>query len=250
LWDAGVIYPDLPSLSGPQAANAYRAEKMVTLYVGFSGAFNYWDTALDTDPEFREDVIVPFSHDGKGKAAHHLTNTSSLWVLKSGRPERIGELPGIIDFRGAPFGSEELLLRNWGAKDVDWVYTDRGNPVQTKQGVADMTIPWTLGTASLPPAGATGVIFNSNYPDHTRAFYEMQKKILPLGVRDPTDGLYSPTNGQKATILLKQVTDKVSDIIYGREPMSAFDGIVQDWRRNGGDQIRREYEEALQSAKT
>jgi putative aldouronate transport system substrate-binding protein len=249
LWDAGVMYPDLPSITGPQAAAAFRSEKMVTLWVGLSGVFNYWDTALDIDPDFREDVIPPFSHDGRGKGRHYLTNNNNLWVLKNASPERIRELLGVINYLGAPFGSEEYLLRNWGAKDVDWVFNDKGNPVPTKQGVADMTIPWTLGTASLPPAGTTGVIFNSTYPDHTRAAYEMQKKIMPLGVKNPVEGLYSPTSGQKATVLLKQVTDRISDIVYGRESMSAYDQIVQDWRRNGGDQIRREYEEALQQSR-
>jgi hypothetical protein len=34
--------------------------------------------------------------------------------------------------------------------------------------------------------------------------------------------------------------------MFGREPLSSFDGVVKQWRTNGGDTIRAELEQALQ----
>ena len=39
--------------------------------------------------------------------------------------------------------------------------------------------------------------------------------------------------------------DGITDIVAGRRPLGDFDQLVKDWRNNGGDQIRHEYEQAL-----
>ncbi len=41
--------------------------------------------------------------------------------------------------------------------------------------------------------------------------------------------------------------DRLNAIISGREPLSAFDGYVKDWRSRGGDQIRKEFEAELKA---
>jgi putative aldouronate transport system substrate-binding protein len=40
-------------------------------------------------------------------------------------------------------------------------------------------------------------------------------------------------------------TDRLISFVTGREPLSAWDQFVRDWRGRGGEQIRKEYEEAL-----
>jgi putative aldouronate transport system substrate-binding protein len=42
----------------------------------------------------------------------------------------------------------------------------------------------------------------------------------------------------------------MNDILFGRQPVGTFDDLVKDWRANGGDTIRAEYEKAFQDAKT
>ncbi len=39
--------------------------------------------------------------------------------------------------------------------------------------------------------------------------------------------------------------DRATAIITGREPASALDAAIRDWRSRGGDQIRKEFEQAL-----
>lgn len=39
--------------------------------------------------------------------------------------------------------------------------------------------------------------------------------------------------------------DALNDLIAGRRPMADYDGAVKDYLDNGGEQIRREYLQAL-----
>jgi putative aldouronate transport system substrate-binding protein len=58
--------------------------------------------------------------------------------------------------------------------------------------------------------------------------------------------LYSPTNGSKGGPLNQAFQDGLTDLVAGRRPFSDYDQLVSDWRSGGGDQIRAEYEQALQ----
>jgi hypothetical protein len=48
--------------------------------------------------------------------------------------------------------------------------------------------------------------------------------------------------------LNQPLTDGLYNIIFGRENIGTLDGVVKQWRTNGGDQIRAELERALQDA--
>jgi putative aldouronate transport system substrate-binding protein len=46
-------------------------------------------------------------------------------------------------------------------------------------------------------------------------------------------------------VLDRLIQDRLTAIIGGREPMSDYDQMVKDWQSQGGDQVRKELEEAL-----
>jgi len=79
----------------------------------------------------------------------------------------------------------------------------------------------------------------------SRAAHELEHMLLPAGVTDPAWGLYSPTLGSKGPVINRAVVDGVTDIVAGRRPLSDFDGIVQEWLSNGGEQIRKELTDAM-----
>ena len=71
---------------------------------------------------------------------------------------------------------------------------------------------------------------------------------LAIGIKSPTVGLYSNTYAQKGSTLNRAFNDGINRILYGRASVSSLDDLAQSWRTNGGDQIRAEYEQALQQA--
>ncbi len=66
-----------------------------------------------------------------------------------------------------------------------------------------------------------------------------------VGVSDPSIGLYSNTNAAKGNQLNQAVTDGLTEIVKGTQPLTAFDQVVRDWRSTGGDQIRAELEQSF-----
>ena len=71
-------------------------------------------------------------------------------------------------------------------------------------------------------------------------------KALQVGVASPVAGLFSNTASQKSALLNQPLTDGLYNIMFGRDAISALDGLVAQWRANGGDQIRSELQDALQ----
>ena len=43
--------------------------------------------------------------------------------------------------------------------------------------------------------------------------------------------------------------DGLNNIIFGRDDLASFDQLVKDWRAQGGDTIRSEFEAALQASR-
>lgn len=242
LWDAGVMNPDSPSMNLTQSAAAWYAGKNVLWQNNYSSFQLAWDRAKvqSQDTDFRPRIVTPFAFDG-GQAVHLLGTTSdSLTALRKAAPDRIHELLGIVDYMVAPFGSRENLLLNYGVQDRDFTFDGSGNPVLTQTGTSEVTT-FPIWKMSAPPP----VLFDPNDASYARTASDATAAALAIGVASPVAGLFSNTAAQKAALLNQPLTDGLYNIMFGRDPVSALDGLVAQWRSNGGDAIRSELEQAL-----
>jgi putative aldouronate transport system substrate-binding protein len=41
--------------------------------------------------------------------------------------------------------------------------------------------------------------------------------------------------------------DRMTPIVSGREPLTALDDAIKEWKSRGGDQIRQEFEQSLKA---
>ncbi|MBV9898475.1 MAG: hypothetical protein JO020_30350, partial [Chloroflexi bacterium] len=71
----------------------------------------------------------------------------------------------------------------------------------------------------------------------------------PYGVDDPTNGFYSPTAYGKGVQADNSFWDGLRDVILSRRPMSDYDQLVADWKSAAGETVRKEYADAMASAK-
>jgi putative aldouronate transport system substrate-binding protein len=126
----------------------------------------------------------------------------------------------------------------YGVKDKDWAFDANGNPIRTQQGLAN-NIAWQ-GIMGAPPA----TLFDPQLPNFAKDMNTALKLLQPIGVQDPTVGLYSANNQKQGFLLQTKFADGLIDIIVGRRPMSDYDQLVSDWRSAGGDTIRSEFEQA------
>jgi putative aldouronate transport system substrate-binding protein len=245
LWDAGVVYPNLPNMDGVASSTAFYNSSYL-MYMGQLSSFggsNWARAALNDPASVPCGLVVPFSADGKTKPMHHLgTGAGTLVVYKRASTDRIKEMLTISNFLAAPFGTQEHALLNYGVKDVDYTLDENGNPVQNKQGAANVpSIPaWNIGVPF--------VLYYPQALDAGPAVYSWLQQILPVAIQSPVLGLYSATDGAKGGLLNQQIKDGIENIIYGRENISYLDQVIGTWRSGGGDQMRKEYEEALQNS--
>ena len=150
----------------------------------------------------------------------------------------------MADHFAAPFGTEEWLLNYYGVKDVDYRITDDGAPSQTDQGRAELTATWRYITS--PPYA----LYTTNRSQEFGTVTHAAEQAMLAALRpDPTLGLYSQSAFNLGIPAQTALYTGISDIVQGRQPIAAMDGLVSEWRTKAGDKMRAEYEQALQSAK-
>jgi putative aldouronate transport system substrate-binding protein len=245
LWQAGVMHPDSPTATVNQAAQNFYAGRTILWQNGFTIGDVAWNRAYAQDANFGMRALPPFSHDGTSKPVHLLGPGSALLtVVKKGSPEYIKKMLGVLNYFSAPFGTAEFLLIWYGIEGVEFNYDANGNPAVTDKGQTDLFIPW-------PNIGSpASVLYNARSPEYARIMHQDATVIQQIGIQNPVVGLYSKTNAQRAASLNQTMADGFTNIIFGRSELSTLDQLVKDWRSQGGDQIRTEYEHALQTTRS
>jgi len=189
--------------------------------------------------------LLPFAHDG-GKAQYYFgPGNLGINLLKKASSDRIQELLRVLDYLAAPFGSQEYLSLHYGTPNVDYALGPDGNPVLTDQGKAELPGggPWNI-------TGSPAFFYSDTHSEeYGRVMYESAAAVVPVGVADPTVGLFSPTFSSKNAALQQMLADRLEAMFFGRAPLSDFDQMVADWRSQGGDQVRSEFEQVFAAAK-
>jgi putative aldouronate transport system substrate-binding protein len=245
VWADGSFDPDT-QLTTTSADQYFQTGRMV---FRFSNAinFNTYDAGAVPvhryeplqNPPWKLRLAPPIAGDTGGKGQYNYgPGNFGLIVLKKAPEARIKMLLKVIDYIVAPFGSLEYLNVMYGVKDKDWAFDANGNPIRTQQGLAN-NIAWQ-GIMGAPPA----TLFDPQLPNFAKDMNTALKLLQPIGVQDPTVGLYSANNQKQGFLLQTKFADGLIDIIVGRRPMSDYDQLVSDWRSAGGDTIRSEFEQA------
>jgi putative aldouronate transport system substrate-binding protein len=245
LWDAGLFHPDSAALTGSPAGAQYYAGRFVfSAYASWSSYQTTWDRATAADPNFKPRAVLPFSKDGNGRAPQFLgAGGTGIVALKKASPERIKEMLGILNYLAAPIGTTEQLLLQYGVEGAEFTRDGEGNPVPTQQALQDMAVPWKY--VSAPP----DFLYSPTSADYVTVAHQAQTEHFAVNLADPSVGLYSATDGSKGAILRVTFMDALAEILFGKRPVSVLDDLVHEWRSNGGDKIRAEFEQAFQAAK-
>lgn len=238
---AGNDLPDLMLFPGGLNVNTMQA-----LYPeGFGQPWqDFWRRGLKNTPPYNFIPLPPFpAHDG-GTAQHYLgPGFIATNAIKQGSPERIKEVLRILDYLASPFGSEEDLLLQYGLPEVHYTLDGAGKLTLNDRSNADANyVNWKYMMQH------PQVMYVPDVPGYAKAEYDAEHVLIPAGVDDPTFGLYSPTLGSKGATLTRTILDGFTDVIAGRRPIADYDQIVKDWQASGGDQMRKELQDALAAA--
>lgn len=201
----------------------------------------YTDQAASLGQKYR--IIPPFGHDGK-PGVNILGPGNFGWVIMKKVPDdRAKELLRVVNHLAAPFGSEEYMVNKFGVKDQDYRMNEKGSPVITDQGKANL--PGTPTTTWAYLGNPPPVLFSTVVSEYANFAHEDEVKLIDAGVGDPTLGYFSQTDADKGVTLSRLIFDRVSGIAAGRAPVSDLDALVKDWKAQGGDQMREEYQKSI-----
>jgi len=245
LYDAGIFHPETATGNRTQRKDFITGGKVggISDYIAnFAGLTGFRQTArtLLNDPKINITTFIPPGFDG-GKPTTDLTTgffaLTAIPIRVGKDKERVKELLRIVDYFAAPFGSEEYTFLQYGLKDVHYTVQKDGSPLKTDKGTAEI--------GDLSTAGGPMTTYYFPIPGDPAEAQENTRKIAALGQENPCLTLYSPTNASKGGQLNQLRIDRIDALVTGRDPMSALDTLIKDWRSRGGDDMRKEYEVAL-----
>jgi len=245
LWSAGVFHPDTRTLNGTTLSTALRGDQAAVASHSFGALIAQWPLLAAQNPAARLRVIHPFSADGKTRPIYH-TGPSNFGMsfVKKGSADRVKLLLRVLNYIASPFGSQEWALLNYGVEGVHFNRDMKGIPALTDKGKAEVLSTWKYITNN------PEVLFDPNRSqDYATNIQEDEKAMADVAIADPTLGFYSPTYSSQQALLDQAMSDGVSDIVVGRGQLSDLDGLVRDWRNNGGDKARGEYQDAIAAAR-
>ncbi len=243
LFADGVYHPDSAQLtSNVVARGEFAAGKWAVWHEAFNvGWSDAWRRGRTQSAPFEVHLINPFPAQAGGKAYQYLgTGTLGATALKKASPERIKEQLRILNYLAAPFGTQEDMLLSYGVPGTDYNMDPKGNPVVTDRGNADANyVPWKYVTQRPP------VLYLPDIPDFAEQLSAAENVVIPIGVADPTVGFVSETAVARNVVLNNAALDGIREILVGRRALSDMDQVVKDWQSGGGEQMRREYMDAI-----
>ncbi len=243
-----VYHPNtLSNASIKQGETDFVASKLAIFISSFGNPWNdVWRQARSLSQPFDILFVPPFPAVSGGKTAHIFNlGFQSATALKKAPADRIRELLRILDYLAAPFGSQEDLLLTAGIPGTDYSLDPNGNPVLTDRGNADADqVPWKY-VMQRPQ-----VMYLPDIPNYAKTLYDVEHTLIPIGLEDPSLGLYSPTASAKGVTADLTWYENLADIIAGRRPMGDYDGLVADWQNAAGNQVRTELMQAYSANQT
>jgi putative aldouronate transport system substrate-binding protein len=248
LWKSGTIHPDTLTLTSTQWLEQYQSGKTGLVLGGGPGYFSsapnsVMALAKQNDPRADSQPWLPPGHDG-GKPRMALGSASYGFggIPSSIKDEkRILELLHVMEYWAAPYGSVEFTYIYYGIEGTMFNFDDNGLP----KVVTGDPSTWSDGINYL--CGQTEInYFYPGQPGQVELIQRFQGDLISNSIADPTMGLYSPTWARKSGTLTQIQTDTFNSIAVGRQPMSYLDEAIKKWKSQGGDDARKEFQDALQ----
>ena len=237
LWAAGVFHPDSRTMANTDVRDQVIGGAAGGGAIGFVLMNDTRNNLKLVTPEGTLTGIVPPGHDGGQGVNYNIDG----YLIQVAIPSSVGkdeektrELLGICNYFAAPFGSEEEVFLNFGKEGVHWTQNDDGARTRTTQGEEEV-----VGTF----LGGDSVLFDSNV-EQAVEFQTMMYQQAQTGLFSATNPLYSETLATRGAELNQLYIDRRYEIGTGSKGIDAIEQWLADWKSRGGDDIRRELEEA------
>jgi putative aldouronate transport system substrate-binding protein len=241
-WEAGLVkagymHPDAVAGNSQNAKQRFWSGKVVVTGDG-PGAWKGDDAKSGTaaNPSYNRQAFKLLSVDGK--PAIEMSNSAGMYSFLNGKlsADQIKECLSIANYLAAPYGSSEYLTVNFGAQGADYTMVD-GNPQLTEKGSKEVATSFQFLVTPLTP---TTVI--SGYTQVAKDYAAWEADMVKYAVKPAFYGM-NVTEPPQYAKLTQPVEDILTDVRFGRKPISAFQDAVKTWQSQGGNQLRAFYED-------
>ena len=245
LWKAGAFHPN-------SAGNTWE-QKQAIWYNGQLGLNGGNIPAGMGDRSFNAmkgvkniftDVLplVPPGKDGGNANFYQTSGTFGIFCIPaklSKNKDKVKELLRIMNYFAAPFGSAEQTFLAYGIEGWNFSYKN-GIPTSSSNATrqAEMAGNYINSPREIE-------LYVPGPPNQSKETQDYLTQTTANSIPDPTINLVSQTQVSKGPALDQMATDYFTGIATGRKPLSAIKEWRQQWSQQGGEQIRKEYEQAL-----
>lgn len=184
-------------------------------------------------------MMAPGWDGGAGGQWQGSANFATL-IIKKAPKARIKQILRAMNALASPFGTDGYLLRKYGVQGPGHALKG-SDPVLTTQGQSEVYLP-TIFATDAPMA-----LYYPSKPDIVPDQYAFQKEAVKRLIPNDAEPLYSPTDSKMSKLLQTTIDDTRKGIMQGRVPLSEWDDVIKNWRKEAGDQIRAEFEQAWET---
>jgi putative aldouronate transport system substrate-binding protein len=241
LVESGLVHPNAAASNG-NPKERFEAGQVGITVDGLGGWRSATRRLAPVDPEYRQAAATPFAHDG-GDPVVWKANPANMnsFIKKSDDKERIREQLRIADWLASPFGSKEWVLANFGVEGEHWDPDPAtGAPVSNENGLKFLSSGYRYLTS---PNTVDATVA---YPDYVDEFTTWMTNAVKYVKEGDFWGqrILEPAQFNS----LKTLTDDFeADVLGGRATVDDLDGVIENWRAQGGDQLRDFYAETAES---
>jgi putative aldouronate transport system substrate-binding protein len=142
-----------------------------------------------------------------------------------------------MNYLASPFGTKEYETVNFGVEGVHFTRGADGGIVKTE-------LSKTENNTNVPVkyiAAAPSVLYYPGGGETAQRIYDWEKAALKNSVADPSNGLMSETWTSQSAAFSKPINDAIAGIVFGRIPLSDWDGLVKTFKSAGADKSADEF---------
>lgn len=230
----GYLHPN--SFNDPPSNIVWWNAGVTALYVQ---SFTGWVRQSRFNVEWEYvNVEVPAWDGGDPAPVHKSTPAYGAFTgLKKTDGDRLDQMLAVADFLASPFGTQQFIDLNYGVEPESYQMQD-GEPTEVEDGPP---VPTNLRYCG---SNYASVLYSGGNRPYVDAQHDYLSRVLPTGLDNAAEGLYSETDVTKAATMNKEMLDVQRSILQGRQPLSAWDDFVKRWKSRVGDQMAAEYADA------
>lgn len=248
LRDKGYINQDFP-VTSKDDQQAFFKNGQAGMYVGAMGdVLNLYNDAVKINPDIVFDVQNQIKGPDGKFGIWSLPGYGAVVLFPKSAVKSEEQLKGILGFFDKLMTPEISNLIYWGLEEEHYSVEDGFALPSTDTDTTNREVkPYQAIEIGEPESN--GRYEGMHGYDVKAKAEELVKDNENYLVQDPTLILDSPTHIEKGEILNQMITDATYQFILGKIDEKGFEKVIEDWKKSGGSNIIKEFNESYSNLK-